>query len=429
MSLERTLGIILAGGVGSRLYPLTHDRAKPSVPFAGKYRIIDFTLSNCYHSGLKRILVLTQYKSHSLQLHLRDGWSIYNPSIGEYITPVPPQMRTGASWYAGTADAVYQNLYLLERNNADQVLILSGDHIYRMDYAAMMQSHCENLADVTVASMKVPLSEASAFGVMQVDASGRVEGFQEKPIQPAAIPGDPHHALASLGIYIFSKQLLCDVLSDDSQRPGSSHDFGKDILPRLILTHEVYSHDFDRARGRVSKDGYWRDVGTIDAYYAANMDLLEPNPPLDLYQADWPIRTLERQSPPARTFNGPTGMCAEVDNAMICCGTTIGGATVRHSILSRDVVAQEGALVEDAILFDGVVVGPRAHLRNCIVDKGVKVPADETVGYDAQLDAQRFTISETGVVVVPKLYRFPSTPTKVPSPPKLAKAAATLRVP
>ena len=218
MNLDRTLGIILAGGVGSRLHPLTEDRAKPSVPFAGKYRIIDFTLSNCYHSGLKRILVLTQYKSHSLQLHLRDGWSIFNPSIGEYITPIPPQMRTGDSWYAGTADAVYQNLYLLERSKADQVVILSGDHIYRMDYAAMLQSHCENLADVTVACMKVPVAEASAFGVMEIDGDRRVVDFQEKPRRPRSLPSDPQHALASMGIYVFSKQLLCEVLSATADR-------------------------------------------------------------------------------------------------------------------------------------------------------------------------------------------------------------------
>ena len=263
--MDKTIALLLAGGVGSRLHPLTQDRAKPAVPFGGKYRIIDFTLSNCYHSGLRRVLVLTQYKSHSLQKHLRDGWSIFNPGLGEYITPVPPQMRTGDSWYVGTADAVYQNLFLLERSDADQVVILSGDHIYRMDYAAMLQFHCNSLADVTVACMQVPIDEAHAFGVMSVNDDGRIIEFQEKPDQPVALPDDPSQALASMGIYIFSRELLCEILKADHEDSDSSHDFGKDIIKGLIKTLDVYGYQFGQEFGRVSCDAYWRDVGTIDA--------------------------------------------------------------------------------------------------------------------------------------------------------------------
>lgn len=288
--LDRTLTFVLAGGVGTRLHPLTADRAKPAVPFGGQYRIIDFALTNCLHSGLRRVLVLPQYKSHSLMKHLRDGWSIFNPSLGEYVTPVPPQMRTDESWYSGTANAIYQNLYLLERSGADNVVILSGDHIYRMDYAAMLRFHAESLATVTVACMEVPVGEASSFGVMGVDVDGRVTTFEEKPDVPKTLPEDPERALVSMGIYVFSRELLVRSLREDHINPNSAHDFGKDILPTLIRSEAVYAYPFGGASGRVSVDRYWRDVGTIDSYYHANMDLLEPIPPIDLYQKSWQIR-------------------------------------------------------------------------------------------------------------------------------------------
>lgn len=410
MVQERTIGLLLAGGVGSRLHPLTEDRAKPGVPFGGKYRIIDFTLSNCYHSGLRQILVLTQYKSHSLQKHLRDGWSIFNPSIGEYITAVPPQMRTGDSWYVGTADAVYQNLYLLERSDAERVVILSGDHIYRMDYSVMLQFHCENFADATVACMKVPLEEASAFGVMSIDSEGRIEAFQEKPTHPDAVPGDPGHALASMGIYVFSRRLLCRILREDHENPKSSHDFGKDILPQLIKTNQVYGYQFGGDAGRVRSDGYWRDVGTIDSFFEAHMDLLKPKPPLDLYQRDWPIRTTEKQAPPARTVPGASGRKSELENSILGSGVVVSGSTVKHSVLSHRVRVEETASVTDSVLFDHVHIGVGALIRNCIIDKHVQVPACETIGYDEQKDRERFTLSENGIVVVPRSYRFESDP-------------------
>ena len=407
---QRTLGVLLAGGVGSRLFPLTEDRAKPGVPFGGKYRIIDFTLSNCYHSGLRQILVLTQYKSQSLQTHLRDGWSIYNPGIGEYITAVPPQMRTGETWYVGTADAVYQNLYLLERSDADRVIILSGDHIYRMDYAAMIDFHCENFADATIACMKVPIAEASEFGVMDVSTEGKIIDFVEKPTNPPSVPGDPDHALASMGIYVFSRTLLCRILREDHENPESSHDFGKDILPKLIKTHELYGYQFASDAGRVRGDGYWRDVGTIDSFFEAHMDMLKPDPPLDLYQRDWSIRTTEKQAPPARTIPGPSGQSSAIHDSMLGSGVVIQGGNVQHSVLSRNVNVSEFASVEDCILFDHVKVGEGCKIRRCIIDKHVNVPAGEIIGYDADADAKRFTVSSGGIVVVPKSYHFAKTP-------------------
>lgn len=409
MTQEKTIAVLLAGGVGSRLAPLTEHRAKPGVPFGGKYRIIDFTLSNCYHSGLRKILVLTQYKSQSLQKHLRDGWSIYNPGLGEYITPVPPQMRTGESWYVGTADAVFQNLYMLERSDADRVVILSGDHIYKMDYAAMVQAHCDNFADATVACMKVPIEDAREFGVMAVDGDGRIQEFQEKPEQPQAMPGDPDHALASMGIYVFSRTLLCRVLREDHENPDSSHDFGKDILPQLIKTHEIYGYEFGGQNGRVRGDAYWRDVGTTDSFFEAHMDLLKPEPPLDLYQRDWAIRTTEKQAPPARTVPGPSGQKSELSNSILGSGVVVAGGTVVHSVLSRSVKVGEGAEVTDCVLFDHVQVGAGARLRNCIIDKHVKVPAGETIGFDLEADRQRFTVSPNGIVVVPRYHKFMQT--------------------
>jgi glucose-1-phosphate adenylyltransferase len=406
LMLENTLTVILAGGHGSRLKPLTAERAKPAVPFGGKYRIIDFTLVNCLHSGLRRVLVLTQYKSHSLQKHLRDGWSLFNPELGEYITAVPPQMRTGGNWYAGTADAVFQNLYMLKRSGAKQVLILSGDHIYRMDYAAMLAYHGEHRSEVTVACMEVPLAEAHQFGVMSVDGEGRVCAFQEKPEQPAATPQDPARALVSMGIYIFSMDRLIEVLEADSLQPESSHDFGNDILPSLIDAAGVYAYRFGGEAGRVSPDRYWRDVGAIDSYYEANMELLDPVPSLDLYQPEWPIRTYQGQNPPARTVPGISGSEGIFINSIAGGGVVIVGGSVQHSILFPRVHIGEEAVIHNSILFNGVKVGERAQLDNCIIDKDVEVPPGERIGFDKERDGARFSVSPKGIVVVPKGYRF-----------------------
>ncbi|PMJ88287.1 glucose-1-phosphate adenylyltransferase [Vibrio sp. 10N.261.55.A7] len=406
--MQETLTVVLAGGVGSRLSPLTDNRAKPAVPFGGKFRIIDFTLTNCLHSGLRRILVLTQYKSHSLQKHLRDGWSVFNPELGEYITAVPPQMRKGDQWYSGTADAIYQNLWLLSRSEAKYVVVLSGDHIYRMDYAPMLKRHKESGAELTIACMKVPVPEATEFGVMAIDDDKKIVSFEEKPKHPTSMPDDPECSLASMGIYIFTTQALIETLEKDALNPESTHDFGHDIIPKLIENKKVYAHQFGGDHGRVTKDAYWRDVGTIDAFYQANMDLLKPIPPMDLYQRDWAIRTYERQLPPARTTSSATGNEGIFINSLISSGVINSGGSVQNSVLSSNVRIDDGATIADSILFDYVHVGENCQLKNCIIDKHVRIPAYTEIGINPIEDAKRFSISENGTVVVPESYVFES---------------------
>ncbi len=406
--LDKTLAIILAGGQGSRLHPLTAERAKPSVPFGGIYRIIDFTLSNCLHSGLRQIMILTQYKSHSLNKHLRDGWSIFNPEIGEFITAIPAQMRMGNAWYTGTADAIYQNRYLLERNDIEYVVVLAGDHIYRMDYAEMLKEHIFKMLDVSVACMPVSLEEARAFGVIETDEDHLIRHFFEKVRNPPPMPDDPERALASMGIYVFSLPALLEVLQHDHFENESGHDFGKNILPWMVGTQmRVGAYHFGSDKGRVLKDSYWRDVGTIDAYYKANMDLLKPVPPINLYQKDWLIRTYHGQFPSARMVPSATGEVGFVENALLAGGDVIIGARVIQSILSHDVRVEAGALVEKSILFDGVLVGEGTRLRKCIIDKGVTIPPGVSIGWNLADDKKRFTVSENEVVVVTKGYKFP----------------------
>lgn len=404
--MQDTLTVILAGGMGSRLSPLTDHRAKPAVPFGGKYRIIDFTLTNCLHSGLRKILVLTQYKSHSLHKHLRDGWSIFNPELGEFVTVVPPQMRGGGKWYEGTADAIYHNLWLLERSDAKHVIVLSGDHIYRMDYAEMLKDHIANNAALTIACMDVPRKDASAFGVLSANQDGLIQTFSEKPANPDPMPGDPERSLASMGIYIFEMETLQRVLEQDASSPSSTHDFGKDIIPKLIDERKVYSYNFCSDRGRVAKDCYWRDVGTIDSFYQANMDLLEPIPPMNLYQPSWGIRTYEPQLPPARTVSSATGNEGIFINSIIASGVVNSGGSVQHSVISSNVRIDDSATIVDSILFDSVKVGKGCKLVNCIIDKHVVIPDNTEIGVDRVEDAKHFHISENGIVVVPESYKF-----------------------
>ena len=399
---DDTICVLLAGGQGTRLFPLTSDRAKPSVPFGGKYRIIDFTLSNCLHSAIRRVLVLTQYKSHSLQKHLRDAWSIFSPELGEYITAVPPQMRTGQSWYSGTADAIYQNHFLLERSGAKRILILSGDHIYRMDYAAMLRKHNEDGADLTVACMRVPISQAGEFGIVSTDTSERITRFEEKPANPQSMAGNEGYALASMGIYIFNHDVLSEQLHADHKDESSTHDFGTDLLPKLIHTHRVLGYQFGRTEGRVTPDRYWRDVGTLDSYYDANMDLLSPTPPLNLYQDSWPIRTYHGQHPPARVVTTDNSDTGDIRNSILGSGSTIVDASVTDSILSANVRIERSAQVEASILFENVHIGAGSKIRRCIIDKHVNIPEGTTIGFDKETDERRYKVSANGIVVVPK---------------------------
>ncbi len=402
-----TISIVLAGGVGSRLSPLTRDRAKPAVPFGGLYRIIDFPLSNCLHSGLRRIFVLTQYKSDSLHNHLRDAWSIFSPELGEHITAVPPQLRTGDSWYSGTADAIYQNLHLLKRSGAKNVLILSGDHIYRMDYSLMLDAHRRAEADVTVACMEVDLNEAQSFGVMSVDSQQRIRRFHEKPKHPESTPENPDRALASMGIYVFDIELLCKELERDALDESSSHDFGKDLLPRLIHSHRVCGYRFGQSDSKTAArnhhcEDYWRDVGTIDTYFESHMDLVNDYPDFDLYNAEWPIFTRSHTAPPAKIVNDGIHGLSEVNRSLLSNGVVVSGGTVTNSVLSPDVRVLGGAEVTNSVLLDGVTIGEGAIVEGAVIDKNVHVPAGARVGVDREADAANYSVSPGGVVVLAK---------------------------
>ena len=405
--MRGVLTLILAGGRGTRLEPLTRDRAKPAVPFGGLYRIIDFTLSNCINSGLRRALVVTQFKSRSLDRHIRQGWNFLSTELGESVEVLPPQQRIDETWYKGTADAVYQNIYSIEREDADTVLILAGDHIYKMDYGSMIRAHRERNADVTIGCIPVPLSEVKHFGIMQVADDDRVTAFAEKPQAANPMPGESKYALGSMGIYVFNVRLMFELLCQDAARVGSEHDFGKNIIPGMIETgNRVFAYRFrDENRKAVP---YWRDVGTLDAYYQANMDLIAIDPVLNLYDASWPIRTFQPQCPPPKfvfSGDGPPGQArrGEALDSIVCSGSIISGGQVRRSILSPHVRVNSYAVVEDSILFDGVDVGRYCRIRRAIIDKDVKLPPYTVLGYDAEFDRRRgFTVTEGGVVVVPK---------------------------
>jgi glucose-1-phosphate adenylyltransferase len=405
--MRGVLTVILAGGKGTRLEPLTRDRAKPAVPFGGLYRIIDFTLSNCINSGLRRIQVLTQFKSRSLDRHIQAGWNFLSPELGESIEVLPPQQRIDETWYKGTADAIYQNIYSLEREDAEYVLILAGDHIYKMDYGHMLQSHRQRGADVTIGCIPVPLAEVRHFGVMQTSADDRVHTFLEKPKSADAMPGDTRHALGSMGIYIFPTRLLFELLCEDAAQPASDHDFGRNIIPRMIEAgQKVYAYRFrDENRKAIP---YWRDVGTLDAYFQANMDLITVDPVLNLYDSAWPIRTFHPQLPPPKfifSAEGPPGQArrGEAHDSIVCPGSIVSGGQVRRSILSPRTRINSYAVVEDSILLDGVDVGRYCRIRRAIIDKDVKLPPYTVLGYDPEFDRSRgFTVTDAGVVVVPK---------------------------
>jgi glucose-1-phosphate adenylyltransferase len=399
--IQDTLTLILAGGQGERLYPLTKHRAKPAVPFGGIYRIIDFTLSNCLNSYLKRICVLTQYKSDSLDRHIRLGWNIFHYERGEFIFTIPPQFRASEKWYQGTADAVYQNIYTIERENTEYVLILCGDHIYKMDYSELLEFHVASGADVSVSTIEFPREAASHLGVLQVDENLRIIGFDEKPKDPKPMPHNPDMVLASMGIYVFKTPVLIRALLEDAET-SSRHDFGRDIIPNLIGDKRVYAFNFKDRNQKEAK--YWRDVGTLDAYFDANMDLIAVDPQFNLYDKEWPIRTYVRSYPPAKTVfaleqEGRVGMAI---NSIISQGSITSGGRVKNSILSPEVRINSYSNVEDCILMNGVDVGRHAKLRRVIVDKYVHIPPGVEIGYNPDEDRRRFTVTDSGVVVIPR---------------------------
>ncbi|MGE0757796.1 MAG: glucose-1-phosphate adenylyltransferase [Pirellulaceae bacterium] len=404
--MSGVLTVVLAGGKGTRLEPLTRDRAKPAVPFGGAYRIIDFALSNCLNSGLKKLLVLTQYKGMSLERHINLGWrGLFCWEMGEFIDVVSPQQRIDESWYRGTADAVYQNIYAIEKEDPEYVLILAGDHVYKMNYRTMIDFHVANQADVTVGALAVRVEEAARqFGVMQVTDESRIIGFEEKPAAPKPLPGDASRCLASMGIYVFNARFMYEQLCQNAAQLNAGHDFGHNIIPTVIQSHRVFAFPFrDQNQKAVA---YWRDVGTLDAYYEANMDLISVDPLLNVYDETWPIRTYQPSLPPpkfvfAERVEG--GRCGHAMDSMVCSGSIISGGLVERSILGRGCRINSYAHVEDSILFEGVDVGRYAKIRRAIIDKGVSIPANVRIGYDPVEDARRgFMVSDKGVVAIAK---------------------------
>jgi glucose-1-phosphate adenylyltransferase len=396
------LAMILAGGKGERLHPLTMHRAKPAVPFGGIYRIIDFSLSNCINSGLRKIAVLPQYKSLSLDKHVRIAWNLFSSDLNEYIITIPPQQRVGEKWYQGTADAIYQNIYMIEKDAPDHLLVLAGDHIYKMDYAEMLRFHQEKQADATVAAIEMSKKSAAAFGVIESDKTCRVLGFEEKPQDPKHIPGRPGLAFASMGIYFFNTKTVLEYLKYDALQ-DSAHDFGKNIIPQMLKTSRVYAYNFKDENKKEAK--YWRDVGTIDAYWEANMDLVSVDPLLNLYDKAWPIRTHQAQNPPAKFVfaqekkGGRLGIALD---SIVAHGCIVSGGRVQNSVLSPNVRINSFSEVLESILLENVDIGRRCRIRRAIIDKDVKIPADSEIGYDIAADRERYHVTPSGIVVIPK---------------------------
>lgn len=395
---RQTLALILAGGRGTRLHKLTEWRAKPAVPFGGKFRIIDFPLSNCLNSGIRRVGVLTQYKADSLIRHIQQGWGFLRAELGEFVDIMPAQQRLQESWYAGTADAVYQNLDILRQRNPEYIVILAGDHVYKMDYGLMIAHHVERQADLTIGCMEVPLEEAKAFGVMHTDEEKRISDFVEKPDNPPPMPGRPDMALASMGIYVFNTAFLFEQLIKDADTPGSSHDFGKDIIPAVIKKYRVFAYPFRDAKSGVQ--AYWRDVGTLDAYWSANMELIGVDPELNLYDRDWPIWTYQAQTPPAKfVFDDEDRRGMAVDS-MVSGGCIISGAELRHSLLFSNVRINSYSKVQDSVVLPGVNIGRHCRITKAIIDRGCHIPPHTVIGENLEEDRKRFYVSPSGIVLV-----------------------------
>jgi glucose-1-phosphate adenylyltransferase len=400
----RILGIVLAGGKGTRLYPLTKERAKPAVPFGGKYRIIDFVLSNLINSGIHSIYVLTQFKSQSLLQHLADGWQFGGLLKDHFIIPVPAQMRSpGETWYKGTADAIYQNANLIEQSDPALVAIFSADHIYRMNISSMIAFHEQKRAEVTVAAIPVERRFSADFGVLETARDGHIIGFHEKRADSPPLPGDPDRVYASMGNYIFSTRTLLRELHADAAREDSSHDFGRDVLPRLVNRVDMFAYDFQTNQipgERVNATAYWRDVGTLDAYYEAHMDLRAVSPELNLYNREWPLRTASYADPPAKFTFDDEGRRGQAIDSVVSGGCILAGGTVRNSVLGRHVRVHTGAVVEDSVILDNCDIGRRARIRRAILDKNVRIAEGDTVGYDLAEDKRRHHVTESGIVVV-----------------------------
>ena len=395
---DDVLVIVLAGGAGERLAPLTRDRAKPAVYFGGPYRIIDFVLSNCINSGLRHIFIATQYKSLSLNRHIRQGWTVVSEELGEFIEILPPQKRVGEHWYQGTADAVYQNLYSIIRENPKYVVVLAGDHVYKMDYQKMLRFHQDMAAEVTLAAIEVPIEDGRRFGIVAVDDTDRVTGFLEKPQAPPAMPGQPNMTLASMGIYVFDSAVLIKAMEEDAARPESNHDFGKDIIPALIGNGRTYAYPFYDENKKAAK--YWRDIGTIDAYYEAQMDLCQVNPEFNMYDPEWPLRTYMPLAPPAKFVFAEDWRRGEAQDSLISQGCIVSGSQIFGSILCPNVRVHSFCTIEESILMPGVRVGRHARIRKAIVDRDVDIPRGALIGFNREEDRRRHTVSDDGVVVV-----------------------------
>jgi glucose-1-phosphate adenylyltransferase len=397
--MKDVIAIILAGGKGERLYPLTKHRAKPAVPFVGEYRIIDFSLSNCINSEVRRVFILVQYKSLSLLRHIRDGWQILPARLGEFIDVISPQMRISQKWYQGTADAIYQNLYSLRRNPCGAVVILAGDHVYKMDYRKMLDFHKEHKAVLTVGVINMPKEDSKHFGVMEVDDHNRVLGFYEKPENPAVIPHDEDNIYASMGIYIFDPEVLYKQVTDDSADRQSKHDFGTNIIPNM-LEQDLPIYAFPFGDGHVGEQQYWRDVGTLDSFYEASIDMVSVNPLLNLYDPKWPIHTFHGQSPPAKFVHDQNNRRGSAVDSIVSNGCIVSGAAIRSSVLSQDVHVHSYSIIEDSIIFGDVEIGEGCRLRNVIVDRHTTIPPNTMIGFDHVADSSRYTMSEKGVIVV-----------------------------
>jgi len=395
--VRRTLALVLAGGRGVRLHGLTDTRAKPAVPFGGKYRLIDFALSNCINSGVGRVGILTQYQSHSLNQHVLQGWNMTAPDGSPLVELLPAQQRSRESnWYTGTADAIYKNLDIVKKHKPEHVLVLAGDHIYKMDYAPLIERHVRSNADMTISAVETPLEEGKNFGVLSVNDAGYVTQFTEKPSQPEAIPGSPDECLSSMGVYVFNAQFLYRVLeSKDANNMGD--DFGNDIIPALIKHHRVMSYSYSEHNGI---SDYWRDVGTLDSFWQANLDLIGAEPKLDLYDQDWPIRTLSKSAPPAKFNYDSSEICGAAVNALVCEGCVISGALVKNSVLCTGVVANEKSYIMDSVILPDCVIGKDCSLRRVVLDRNCVVPDGMVIGHDAVEDARRFQVTEAHVVLV-----------------------------